>query len=200
MLDKWKTWAKNKNNFVVVLLIGVLVLVMLIPVDSDKEDTEKSGAQQTSMGQGQSVENLALGDSLDSTQAYCQMLEEKMALLLSQIEGVGKTQVMITMQYSEEKIVETETSMQNQETTETDSAGGTRVVNSVDESTNTVYESSDNNSIPYVIKIQVPKVQGVMVVAEGAGSGEIDLKITQVVQALLGIDVHKIAIAKMEAQ
>ncbi|MBQ7360576.1 MAG: hypothetical protein IJW63_10840 [Lachnospiraceae bacterium] len=200
MLDKWKSWVKNKNNFVVVFLVGVLFLVMLIPVgDSEDEDGQEDG-RQTLSSQERVTGNVSMGDTLDSTQAYCLVLEEKLATLLSQIEGVGKTQVMITMQYSEEKIVETENALKIQETTETDAGGGTRVVTSTEESVSAIYESSSNDSIPYVIKIQVPKVQGVMVVAQGAGNGDIDLKITQAVQALLGIDVHKIAIAKMEAQ
>lgn len=200
-MDKWKAWIKNKNNFVVVLLVGVLFLVMLIPVgSSEDEENKRDGGGQVLTGQQQVTSKVSMGEALDSTQAYCQVLEEKLAMLLSQIEGVGKTQVMITMQYSEEKIVETENSVKIQETTETDAGGGTRVVTSTDESVSAIYENNSNDSIPYVIKIQVPKVQGVMVVAEGAGNGNIDLKITQAVQALLGIDVHKIAIAKMEAQ
>ena len=194
MLDKWKAWFKN--NYVVVVLVGILILIMLIPVGGDED--ESIGEAQTR--QEVNFSNAYMGDTLDATQTYCHLLEEKMELLLSKIEGVGKTEVMITMQYSEEKYIEKENSNQIQETVETDASGGTRKVYSTSEENGTVYESIDNNSIPYVIKTQVPKVQGVFVVAQGAGVGEVDLKITQIVQALLGIDVHKIAIAKMETQ
>lgn len=196
MLDKWKAWLKNKNNYVVVVLVGILILIMLIPVE--REEDESMGEIQTILEE--KTINACMGDTLDATQTYCQLLEKKMELLLSKIEGVGKTQVMITMQYSEEKYIERESSNQIQETVETDASGGTREVYSTSEENGAVYESKDNDSIPYVIKTRVPKVQGVFVVAQGAGEGEVDLKITQIVQALLGIDVHKIAIAKMEAQ
>ena len=155
MSRDWKKFFENKNNYIVILLIGVLFLVMLLPLgDTGVGGEEKSGGQLV-MQQADSF-----GETLDTTQAYCRMLEEKMEELLSQIEGVGEARVLITMKYSEEKFLEEET----------------------------------------LVKTQAPKVQGVMVVAAGAGTGDVDLKITQIVQALLAVDVHKIAIAKMEAQ
>lgn len=157
MSRDWKKFFANKNNYVVILLVGVLLLVMLLPVGesgmysySENED-EKQRTQTMSN---------SFGETLDTTQSYCKMLEEKMEQLLSRIEGVGETKVLITMRYSEEKFMEEET----------------------------------------LVKTQVPRVQGVMVVAKGAGSGDVDLKISQIVQALLGVEAHKIAIAKMEAR
>lgn len=155
MSRDWKKFFENKNNYIVILLIGVLFLVMLLPVGETGIKREEKSSGQVAMQQTDTF-----GETLDTTQAYCRMLEEKMGELLSQIEGVGETKVLITMKYSEEKFLEDET----------------------------------------LIKTQAPKVQGVMVVARGAGTGEVDLKITQIVQALLAVDVHKIAIAKMEAQ
>lgn len=193
----WKTWIKNKNNYVVLILIGVLIMVMLIPTD---ESGETEGEKRIGQGEVKTASDSYLGENLEQAQTYCQMLEEKLEQLLCQIEGVGSTSVMITLQYSEEKIVETERTTNTQETNESDASGGTRQVSSLDESINVVYQGSGNDSIPYVIKTQTPKVQGVMVVAQGAGVGEIDLKITQAVQALLGVEAHKIAIAKMETQ
>ena len=195
MSQKWKTWLKQKNNYVVILLVGVLFLIMLIPVGEEDSKEEKDNPNATILSQ-----ETYMGDGLDATQAYCMMLEDKLEKLLSQIEGVGSAEVMITMQYSEEKYIEKENTSQTQETVETDGNGGKREVTSVSEERNTVYENIGNNSMPYVIKTEVPKVQGVFIVAKGAGVGEVDLKITQIVQALLAVDVHKIAIAKMETQ
>ena len=157
MSRDWKKFFANKNNYVVILLVGVLFLVMLLPVGDTGMDLYSGNQNENHEAQ---VQLNSFGETLDTTQAYCRMLEEKMEKLLSQIEGVGETKVLITMRYSEEKFVEEET----------------------------------------LIKTQVPKVQGVMVVAKGAGTGDVDLKISQIVQALLAVDAHKIAIAKMEAR
>ncbi len=44
------------------------------------------------------------------------------------------------------------------------------------------------------------KVQGVVVVAEGAGNALIDARISDAVKALFSVDAHKISIVKMRSQ
>ena len=44
------------------------------------------------------------------------------------------------------------------------------------------------------------KVCGVVVVAQGAGSGTVDARISEAVKALFSIDAHKISIVKMRPQ
>jgi len=44
------------------------------------------------------------------------------------------------------------------------------------------------------------KVQGVVVVAQGAGNASVDARISEAVKALFSVDVHKISIVKMRSQ
>lgn len=44
------------------------------------------------------------------------------------------------------------------------------------------------------------KVQGVVVVAQGAGNASVDAKISDAVKALFSVDAHKISIVKMRSQ
>ena len=44
------------------------------------------------------------------------------------------------------------------------------------------------------------KVQGVVVVAEGAGNASVDARISTAVKALFSVDAHKISIVKMRSQ
>ena len=50
--------------------------------------------------------------------------------------------------------------------------------------------------MPYVIKQLQPEIEGVFVIAEGGGDENVQLQITEAVQALFGIEAHKIKIAK----
>ena len=50
---------------------------------------------------------------------------------------------------------------------------------------------------PYVTSMEKPKVKGVLVVAQGGGNASVDSNISQAVQALFDVEVHKITIAKM---
>jgi stage III sporulation protein AG len=58
-------------------------------------------------------------------------------------------------------------------------------------------EDSEGNTIPYVIKENVPEIEGIAIVAEGGGNSENILKITGVVQALFGVSAHKISVIGM---
>ena len=44
------------------------------------------------------------------------------------------------------------------------------------------------------------KVQGVVVVAQGAGNASVDARISEAVKALFSVDAHKISIVKMRSQ
>lgn len=44
------------------------------------------------------------------------------------------------------------------------------------------------------------KVQGVVVVAQGAGNASVDKRISDAVKALFSVDAHKISIVKMRSQ
>ena len=57
----------------------------------------------------------------------------------------------------------------------------------------TVYQDGSQGT-PFVVKTITPKVEGVLVVAEGAGKGNMTSEITQIAQALFGVEAHKIKV------
>ena len=103
-----------------------------------------------------------------SEEDYCSRLEARLEALLVQVEGVGRVEKDRT--FSEQG---------NQE--------------------ETVYEElSGRERTPYVTLEINPKVEGVLVIAEGGGNSRIRQEILEAAQALFGIDAHKIKIMKME--
>ena len=103
---------------------------------------------------------------------------------------------MITLEESEEIVFQTDSNQESSVTQETDSAGGQRTVNSNSYSYTTVLSGNSSSGEPYVIKQIYPKVAGVVVIAEGAGSAGIQTQISEAVQALFDIPVHKIKVLK----
>ncbi len=70
----------------------------------------------------------------------------------------------------------------------------------MDSSGVTVYEKlSDGSNVPYIIKKNTPEIEGVLVVAQGGGNASICVDITSVIQALFGIEAHKIKVVKMKS-
>ena len=89
--------------------------------------------------------------------------------------------------------------MSRSSTHESDSQGGTRIISETDSRENTVYRTEGGASEPYVIKTLSPQIEGVLVVAEGAGSGTVNRTIVETVQALFGVEAHKVKVVRMEA-
>lgn len=78
-------------------------------------------------------------------------------------------------------------------TEEQDAAGGARTVNTSNTEYRTIYRE-DTGGDPFVVKTITPKVEGVLVVAEGAGKGNMAGEITQIIQALFGVEAHRIKV------
>lgn len=135
-----------------------------------------------------------------SEENYAAYLEERLIQLLSRMDGVGRVEVMITLKSSRELVVEKEQPVSRSSTNENDSQGGTRSVSQVDSEENTVYRTEGGASEPYVIKTLSPEIEGVLVVAEGAGSGSINRTVVEIVQALFGVEAHKVKVVKMEPE
>ena len=127
------------------------------------------------------------------------MLEERLESLLASMEGVGNVKVMVTLDSSREQVVEKDIPSTMDTTKETDSTGGSRdVINSRQEETTVYVTDSAGNKTPYVSKIREPSIEGVTVVAQGGGNAVIQKNITEVIQALFGIEAHKIKVVKMK--
>ena len=126
-------------------------------------------------------------------------LEGKLKKMLESVRGLGEVEVMITLESSEERIVEKDMTADRSQTEEQDSAGGTRTVSSSNTGYQTVYQDGSQGT-PFVAKTITPQVEGVLVVAEGAGKGNMTSEITQIAQALFGVEATKSRCWKNESQ
>lgn len=206
MIEKIKAMAKDKNNLLVLVLAGVLLMVIALPIDNGKKDEKasekESGASENANNSGYlyaEEENAGVQGQLymGSAEEYTAMMEQKLEELLGQMEGAGEVRVIITLRSSSEKIVEKDAPVLRTDTAEADSGGGTRTVNSVETGESTVYVNEGSYSEPYVIKTISPQVEGVVVLAEGAGSGSVSKNIVDVIQVLFGIDAHQVKVIKL---
>ena len=104
---------------------------------------------------------------------------------------------MITLKSGSQKIIEKDQSSTTQTTEEADSAGGTRSVEDSSSDKTSIYEqNSDGSSTPYVSKELTPEIEGVVVIADGGDNAVVVESITEAVQALFGVEAHKIKIMK----
>lgn len=202
-----KKWFR-RDNLIILILSGVLLFIIALPTKgTDKQDAGKDGVQISDTagglgGYGESAfggegSSMEYGES-KGQQDYTEYLEEKLKATLSDMAGVGRVEVMITMKASEELVVEKDEPINRSNTNEEDAEGGKRIVTQLESGESTVYRTVGSNSEPYVIKTLLPTVEGVVVVAEGAGNGSVSKNITEIVQALFGVEAHKVRVVKME--
>lgn len=189
MIDRKKLMQKltemGKERILILLLAGVLLLVIAIP--GGKKNT---GEEKTALTEERSEGGV-------SEDAYTEALERRLSEILSEMDGAGEVSVMITLESSAEKIVEKDTEENREAITEEDSQGGSRTTQNTDYREEAVYSGgSDSGQGPYVSKELSPKVAGVVVIAPGGDDAVVVKNITEAVQALFGIDTHKIRIVK----
>ena len=197
MGERLKTWKKKltKENMAIMALLGILLMVIAIPVkktETQKDQTAAPENKSTASGTQETEEE-------DNTGGYAGELEERLESLLASMEGVGNVKVMVILDSSREQVVEKDIPSTMDTTKETDSTGGSRdVINSRQEETTVYVTDSAGNKTPYVSKIREPSIEGVAVVAQGGGNAVIQKNITEVIQALFGIEAHKIKVVKMK--
>ena len=174
----WKRWLK-RDNLVILVLTGVLLFIIALPGERKDDaggDRNEAVGQETPEPWGGTAGG---GEDLSGEEAeerYLEEQEKRLTEALSQVDGVGRVRVMITLKSSRELVVERERA---------------QIGDSV------VYRGGGTDSEPYVIKTLPPGIEGVLVVAEGAGSGEVDRTITAIVKALFGVEAHKVTVVKM---
>ena len=173
----------KKDQLLIVFLVGILLLVISIPAGTKKTLANSS---KSSVGTTKQSE-------------YTAYMEERLERILSQIDGAGQVQVMITWKSDGEKVVEKDRKSNEENVSEQDSQGGSRTTSSHDTQETTVYNSGSSTSgvqEPYVSKELSPQAQGVIVIAPGGDDAVVVKNITEAVQALFEIDTHKIRIMK----
>ena len=193
MKEAWKKWFR-RDNLLILILSGVLLFIIVLPTgDGNSSKKQRSAQVRTESAQ----ENVRQQGETETQGGEVSELEKRLEGVISQMAGIGKVKVMITLQSSEELIVEKDEPVERSNTNESDSAGGSRLITQMDSSPSTVFRTVGNDSEPYVVKTLSPKVEGVVVVAQGAGNGTVDKNITEMVQALFGVEAHKVKVVKM---
>lgn len=186
----------KKNQLLIVFLVGILLLVLVIPVSPSKEKEGENGRyveRQTERG-------TEYTETAGTMAEYEEYLEKRVASALEYVEGVGKAEVIITLKSSSQKIVEKDQASDSRTTDETDSSGGTRTEEIRSSDRTSVYEeTSDGLRMPYVSKEMMPEIAGVVVIAQGGDEAVVVQNITEAIQALFGVEAHKIKIMKRTA-
>lgn len=153
--QKFITYIKKYRYVTLILLLGIFI--MLIPESKQEQQT------------------------VITTDAPVMVeLEDKLGQILSQIEGVGKAQVLLTEAYGSETIFQTD-SGQNEFDLDT-----------------VILMDRNREESGLVKQILPPAYRGALVVCKGADSASVRLQVVEAVKSVTGLSSGCITVLKMK--
>ena len=151
------------------LLIVAGAAAMLLVLLSDKDDKKNTKAQAD------------VNPSFGVSDAYTEQTEQRLSVILSSIEGVGKAQVFVTVGSTEEYVYADE-----------------KKITSSGSENNYVILDDGSGKKALVEKIENPCLNGVVIVCEGGDDPKICEKIYCAVSTALNIPTNRIYVAEMK--
>ncbi len=115
-------------------------------------------------------------------------IEERLADLLSKVEGAGEVSVMVYADTGSEMVP----AYNNEQDTRSDEKTDGRTTE-ISENRQLALSGKDE---PVILKVIIPQIKGVVVVAEGADDILIKAQLNEAVCTLLGIPEHRVQILK----
>jgi stage III sporulation protein AG len=167
----------------VLCVLGVVCLALSALPGKAEKNTEESGAD--------SVPQVDQAD----VSAYITQLEGKLAQLISEMDGAGKTRVMLTLENGTEEVFagnEEQKSSGGQEGAGVSGASGSASFEYIK------LRAKDGSEQGLLLTVVQPRVRGVAVVCEGAGSALVQTAILQTVTAVLDVSSARVSISKMQ--
>lgn len=194
MKSKWLSELK-KIGFLRLGLLAVAVIILII--------CSLPQNQSSNLNQAQSVGSSLDTDGDTSLFSYEHELEKRLEQILGGMEGITSVDVMITLSATSEKVLEKSIQLEENKQ-EIEKGSGESLEKSVTSSLNKKNEAlltgNTSGSMPYIIKEMSPSIQGVVVAAKGNITQTKIREISEAVQALFGIEAHKIKVIEKKSQ
>ncbi|MDD6208473.1 MAG: hypothetical protein PUB10_08150 [Clostridiales bacterium] len=192
-MTKTKQWIEQigAGKILMIALSGLVLIVLSLPGTGQKSQnvSENKNNEQTES-------SLSSGKDWCSTEDYKEQMESELEEILENADGISHVKVMITLAGSREEVVlkDTPCSQESSSVSGNENQENSSQVSS--EETTVLTEKEDGSTSPYVLKVEKPDVEGILIIADGVENAETVTQITEAAEALFGIPVHKIKVMK----
>ncbi len=122
------------------------------------------------------------------------MMARTLERILSRIEGAGEVTVAVSLETGATYVFGYDETQTSQTTQEHDANGGSRVVTETNTTKTAVVVSQGASSQPVVVRVDLPPVKGVVVVAPGASDSRIKALLSEAVRTLYGVPAHRVVV------
>jgi len=194
---------KKIENLVFFLILLIIVVVAINIIWSPSEDDNGSGnsgldGEKQFVSHNSNTSALAANSTGKNVENQQYTLESDLENILANIEGAGNVQVMITYTESSEIKVLYNESVEESTTEETDSTGGVRTIAETNNSKEIAYTEADGKKTPITEKVILPKIEGAIILAQGANNAAVKNNIILAVEAVTGLSSHKIQVFQLK--
>lgn len=182
---------KQTENIVVFIIILIITVLIINTMWSDKkgENEEKE----------EIVDNSKVLASMNYTSNEQNDLEQRLEEILETINGVGKVKVLIKYSESSTLVAMYNETLSESSTKENSTDGVNKETKETENKKEIVYTEENGESQPITEKIVMPKIEGAIITAQGAGNANIKTYIVSAVEAVTGLAVHKIQVFEMNS-
>lgn len=172
--------TEKKSSLLLCLGIGGMVLIFLSTVTlSDKESP-------TARQEG------------SAAASYASEMEGRLSEIIRCIDGVGRCEVMVTTESGVERVYAVEETRSLNESNSYEGDGLQRQTQQENSAQKYIVVESGGGKKEALLKTErPPKIQGVVVVCEGAGSTVVQQRVTEVVATALDIPYTKVCVTKI---
>ena len=153
--EKTGKWIGKYKYFVLILIAGIVLMVT--PVNKQSKESSSAAAQ-----------------SMQET-----FLDEQLEGILTNIKGVGRVQVLLTLEKGEQTVYQTDKPSSEREDT-------------------VVISGSDRTESGLVQQVISPTYRGAVVLCQGADSPTVCLQVKEAVSKVTGLDASRISVLKMK--
>lgn len=169
MINKFKKLTKKPFFLKAAAAVGMLMIILILVSDlSGNDEKERSDID-------------VKGISFTEADLYAEETEKRLCEVLSEIEGVGKATVMLTINSTEEYVY-----------AESIKSGTSQTEN------NYVIIDKGSQKEALVKKINNPAISGVVIVCEGGDDPRVCERVYNAVSTALDISTNKIYVAEMK--
>ena len=174
-------YSKEKTKYILIIgMVGILLISISTLLPKNSNDKNMCGESK----------NLNL-----STEAYVQQLEQKINSMISQIEGVGNSEVVITLENGVENVY----ANSERKTSDSNENASGKQTNRNNTQHDVVIVDGSGGKQALIVTQKEPSVKGVVVVCEGADNSLIVKRVSDAVTKSLDIKTNRVSVVKRAA-
>lgn len=191
MFEKFKNMFSSKDEkrrnenlvaFLIILVITLIIINKILAKDEDNNETSNETGAQLVTQSNTDVQEISVED---------ENLKNELEDILSNITGVGEVKVLLT--YSETSSI---LPLYNESLSSSVSTSSDGTTTETTSQSKEIFTDSSEEAV--IQKYIMPKLEGAIVIAQGAGDTTVKANIVAAVEATTGLLSHKIQVFEMK--